>query len=113
MENINCDICTYKPLHKCPGLKNENFCTSFNKGQKVIANYPGTMEQLSTFTKAMIEYAKSGFINVDEKEQNRRLDICYACDQYIPENDKCLQCACIISEKTKMASEGCPLRNEE
>lgn len=39
----------------------------------------------------------------------KRLEICHACDRYLPDSDQCSICFCILGIKTSFANMRCPL----
>ena len=60
-------------------------------------------------TNSTINHAVNGFINVNEKVKQERLDICRSCDKFNSQNTTCNECGCFLNIKTSWASEKCPL----
>jgi hypothetical protein len=48
-------------------------------------------------------------ITVSAEEQSRRLEICHACDRYVPSADRCSVCGCRATWKARLKTEHCPL----
>jgi hypothetical protein len=72
-------------------------------------NLPPITTQLWNFARAVTNYTKSGFQNVDQSTYDRRMAECAACDKLNPDL-RCTHCGCWVSEKALWASEDCPER---
>ena len=76
---------------------------------------PGLVEQAGSLIKAVVNFAKSGFVRTSEEVLQQRLDICQACEYFrgiVRGSDvsaRCRKCGCNIGPKIMMASERCPL----
>jgi len=46
---------------------------------------------------------------VSDKAQERRMEICRACPFFIKITTQCSKCACIMTQKTKLADASCPI----
>jgi len=67
-----------------------------------------SFEEVKTFTKAVVKYAKNGFKKVSIEEYKARIDVCNGCDKH--DNGKCKECGCTIAKKAWWESEDCPLK---
>lgn len=47
---------------------------------------------------------------VAEEVLNARLNTCYACKRYAPDDGQCLECTCYVEIKAQLDTERCPLR---
>lgn len=76
--------------------------------------YPNTVQLAKNFIEAVIRYASSGFVNVNENEYKERLAICIGTNNNTPceyyDNGRCkhVDCGCFLSKKAWWASENCP-----
>lgn len=75
----------------------------------VKPEYPSVFQMTVNATVAAAEYIADGMVNVDDKEQERRLEICRGCEEYDKEQNRCYKCGCYLSLKTEMRSGHCPL----
>lgn len=75
------------------------------------ASYPPVMTQAANLSRALWDWAVSGFAMASEAEVKRRLAICEACEYFDPGPRRCkhLGCGCYLDAKTRMRSEHCPL----
>ena len=71
---------------------------------------PSTTEMAKNLAKATKDHVKSGFKTVSEDEIKERLDICGACEHYIPHSARCKLCGCFTKFKAKLKSGGCPIK---
>jgi hypothetical protein len=77
--------------------------------------YPSTINLVKNFSKAMINYAKSGFKHVTVEQYKDRLKVCQGdigvqrCEHY--DNGRCkhVDCGCFLSKKAWLATENCPI----
>jgi len=46
---------------------------------------------------------------VSDTAQERRMEICRACPFFIKITTQCSKCACIMTQKTKLADASCPI----
>lgn len=58
---------------------------------------------------SILNYATSGFKNVDEKIKLDRLNICKSCEHFNESLHQCRHCGCFLQIKTSWATEKCPL----
>lgn len=58
---------------------------------------------------SILNYATSGFKNVDEKIKLDRLNICKSCEYFNESLHQCRHCGCFLQIKTSWASEKCPI----
>ena len=76
------------------------------------SNEPPPIRQLTAasvtaeFVSSMLKWAKSGLRTVDSIVHEKRQAVCRACPHY--ENFQCKKCGCVVSLKTKLATEHCP-----
>lgn len=47
---------------------------------------------------------------VSEEVLNARLNTCYACKRYAPDDGQCLECTCYVEIKAQLDTEKCPLK---
>jgi len=45
---------------------------------------------------------------VSEEDRKNRLAACKACEHYLPETKQCGVCTCLVSLKSRLATETCP-----
>lgn len=78
--------------------------------EEIVVEYPSILEIATNFGKAMVDYAKDGFKNVDDEEQARRLKICHSCPLglYDAEQDRCKGCGCNSTVSSRIRSHDCP-----
>lgn len=75
--------------------------------------YPSLPEQgknLASFAFEIVKKALQGeslLVSAEVKEQ--RMEICRGCDQYDPEQIRCINCGCMLEYKTGFALDSCPL----
>lgn len=82
---------------------------NFRKQCTTNREYPSMFQMAKNAVTAAVAFVGNGFKVVDETEQARRLDICKGCDQYDKEQNRCYQCGCYLTFKTKIEGGGCPL----
>jgi hypothetical protein len=63
--------------------------------------------------RAAASWATGRGLTVDRKELERRLEICRACDRFVPADGRCLECGCASKLKSRLVSEHCPLTPEK
>lgn len=77
------------------------------------AGAPSLVNMASNFTKAVIDFTKSGFAVASDEKYAERLDICNACPKLdqaaFGGTGRCLACGCSIKAKLKILSSTCPL----
>lgn len=66
------------------------------------------IQKAINFGGALVEHAKTGFENVSEEEQKKRMDICKACDKFDKATETCQLCGCPCNRKTAWKSSSCP-----
>lgn len=71
--------------------------------------YPPLVRQAMSFGKAVVAHVASGLAKVDDAELARRMAICEACPEFIPEDRRCVLCGCAMKLKARWRSEACPL----
>ena len=59
---------------------------------------------------AMKGFLQGDDVFVDDFEQQRRFDICQACEFYIRERKRCQKCGCYLKQKTKWKISVCPIK---
>lgn len=72
-------------------------------------NQPTTIEKIVNVTKAVIKHVANGMVNVSDSVKEERMNICKSCPLFNSSNTTCNQCGCYLVEKTKWASEKCPI----
>lgn len=70
---------------------------------------PSTLEMAKNLAKATTQHVKSGFNEVSQEVQKERMDTCLDCEYYVPQQDRCSQCGCYLSRKTKWKTSTCPI----
>lgn len=82
--------------------------TNSDKIQCFICNMPTITQMAENFGKALVNYAKDGFTNVNDEEFERRIQICNSneCGEY--NSGRCNLCGCYLTLKAKWASQSCP-----
>jgi len=76
---------------------------------KPSGEMPSLWQQAKSLTKAVVDHTKTGFKNVSESEQQRRMEICRGCELFIADTQKCGKCHCYMPVKTMWSSSKCPL----
>mgnify|MGYP001161154068 FL=1 len=71
---------------------------------------PTKLEKAKNFTKASLNFIKSGFKKAPEEVYDSRVLTCLTCNRYDLEDDECLECGCKIKYKADWLSESCPLK---
>lgn len=74
-----------------------------------VQEHPSIYEIIKNASISTVEYISDGMTNVDEIEQNRRLEICRGCEHYDKEGNRCFKCGCFLNFKTAMRSGKCPI----
>lgn len=65
-------------------------------------------EKAKNFSKSLFNHARNGFVNVENKVQKKRIEICEKCESYDRDSISCQACGCHLLMKTSWASESCP-----
>lgn len=68
------------------------------------------MSMIGNFGRAFYNHMMSGFADVTPTEQRERLKICIECDKLDVPSLRCVECKCFLMEKTKWATQECPLK---
>ena len=75
--------------------------------------FPSWMDQaknLSELTQKILkDVAEGDNLFVDDFEQQRRLDICNACEYYHHHRSRCKKCGCYMKHKVTFKSSECPV----
>ena len=75
--------------------------------------YPSVGEQAKNIVNlvqdAISDVLKGNQLFASEEEQNRRMEICKACDQFSQEDIRCRKCGCYLQQKTSLTASKCPL----
>ena len=78
-----------------------------------IQSTPSIPQMLKTASKAVTNFARSGFATTDPKTLASREATCRGCDMWdakaVNETGRCRKCGCATWAKLRMASEKCPL----
>jgi hypothetical protein len=74
---------------------------------------PGVSEQVKSLAKSGLNWAKKGFVLVNEEQLNSRLAECSSCEFWDPKaflgTGRCQKCGCSTQAKLRMATEKCPI----
>lgn len=70
---------------------------------------PTIAQKTVNLVKAVVKHVANGMVNVSDSVKKERMNICKSCPLFNPSNTTCNQCGCYLEEKTKWASEKCPL----
>lgn len=70
---------------------------------------PTLTQKIVNVTKAVVKHVANGMVNVSDNIKEERMSICKSCPFFNSANTTCNQCGCYLEEKTKWASEKCPL----
>jgi hypothetical protein len=75
------------------------------------AAFPPLTIQAVNLGRAFWDWAVSGFSMATEAEQARRLEVCRACEWFVPESVRCrhMGCGCYLTVKVKLLTSHCPL----
>lgn len=71
--------------------------------------YPSFLAQIGNAAKAAVAFVASGCETVDDDEYNRRRSICSTCEFQDAASDRCRQCGCRLSMKTRGSAFTCPV----
>lgn len=95
---------------KCPQCYTEHQ----NQPQICFCGYsfiepPTVAQKAVNLVKAVVKHVSNGMVNVSDSVKEERMNICKSCPFFNSANTTCNQCGCYLEEKTKWASEKCPL----
>ncbi len=72
------------------------------------------MQQAKNMTdllaKQVMEMIDSGELFASDFEQQRRMDICIACEHYTRIRKRCKACGCFLEHKVKFTASECPIK---
>lgn len=71
-----------------------------------------SLDRAIAFVKASTRFALSGFHQVSEEEQAKRIAICIECPFFNdtnPDDPLCNHCSCHLNLKSQWATEKCPI----
>ena len=74
---------------------------------------PPIREQIMSAVKAAIKQAAAGFPAAEDKEKERRAEICATCPSLNEKEYRCNECGCFLKWKIAMKTSTCPLNNWE
>lgn len=77
------------------------------KEDKVI-QYPSKLQMAKNLAKSTVKHIANGRQMVTKEEQEKRLEICGGCEYFDEKANRCKDCGCMLSVKTKWASSTCP-----
>ena len=133
-----CESCPLKRFSEtknltCISVRHPRYCTLSSQGsshdEAILRKsakslkeeeIPGLLARLKNASVALLNVAnharKGEKIIVPPEVKQSRLDICYQCDHYMANLDKCGKCGCALTDgladgippKTAVASESCP-----
>ena len=69
---------------------------------------PGLLTQAGNLTKAVVGHLRQGLPILSPERSQARLEVCRACEKYIPESDRCAVCGCGLSKKATWEDQKCP-----
>jgi hypothetical protein len=76
-------------------------------------NLPSTGEMGKNLADLLLKVAKDSIVGnpilVSEDEQQRRMDICRACDKFMARSIRCKECGCYLNHKTQFVVSECPI----
>jgi len=99
-----CEVCGYEiTLKQSPELINR-MCTPHEPNQQ-----PSIFQKAVNFGGALIDHTLTGFENVNQEEQDKRMSICRGCGEFDKPTETCNQCGCKCQRKTAWTSSRCPL----
>jgi hypothetical protein len=82
-----------------------------------MSEYPSLSKQAKNLTQFASSIAQnamnSGTLFVPQDVKQERLNICYDCEHYDPDQKRCKQCGCFLEHKTKFATGSCPINKWE
>lgn len=78
-------------------------------GPKARPAVPPLRVRAGTLARAVGRWMANGLPLASEEEFNRRRAICFACDLYDAEKDRCAKCGCGLKAKPRLATERCPV----
>ena len=70
---------------------------------------PSFATMATNFAKDVVTYVKQGAPNVSEKNYQKRLDTCKACEHLIRSAMRCGKCGCLLEHKAKWKTTSCPI----
>lgn len=108
----DCVFITKQELCVCDkcGFSIKGDCNNIHKNcDKQAKEYPSIFQIAKNAVTAAVAFVGDGLKTVDAAEQARRLDICKGCDQYDKTQNRCYQCGCYLTFKSKIEGGGCPL----
>jgi len=80
-------------------------------GENPPAAYPSPARLAANLSRALWDWAVSGFSMASEEEAARRISICESCEYFDagPRRCKHLGCGCYLDAKVKLKTEHCPV----
>ena len=118
---------------KCSGISQREYLLTWGNLQEAVRKYPDLAyreayntyiadsdtrknnhlppvhKQVKTFVKSLGEIALSGFKRVEQKEYERRLEICFGCKYMLLESNRCVKCGCFMKAKALSAIMRCSI----
>jgi hypothetical protein len=71
------------------------------------SGFPPLAAQAANLSRALWDWAVSGFSGATREEQRRRMNICVLCPEW--SDVRCKLCGCLLSAKIRMKTEHCPI----
>lgn len=81
-----------------------------------MKKYPSLFEQgqnLSKFALDLVKHIKhTGGKDLIASQElfDERMEICYGCDKYDSEQNRCVECGCFLDMKARFILDSCPLK---
>jgi hypothetical protein len=79
------------------------------KAEAVTVSPPGLLRRAANFAVAAGRHVLHGLPVVAPEEKERRLAVCRACPQLMPDGETCRRCGCSTPTKTGWKLEACPI----
>ena len=70
---------------------------------------PSKTKMAGSFAKAVGKHIASGMKNRSEAEIKKVMDICFACEYFVKEKQRCLKCGCKMNIKSRWATSHCAI----
>lgn len=71
---------------------------------------PNLFNAVSALLRLIRAFFRREPVLVPEEVLNARLNTCYACKQYAPDDGQCTLCTCYVEIKAQLDTEKCPLK---
>lgn len=72
--------------------------------------FPSLPNAWASFKRLVLALFRREPVLVSQEVADARLNTCYACERYAPDDGQCLECTCYVEIKAQLDTEKCPLK---